>query len=101
MGNQVLQKWGQLLQSTFRSDEIVGYWGNGEFVVGMPGLNKMEASDRLTDIITNLRQQVFSAPDGSRFQVSCNFAIVEYPTEGMTLQSLYRVASKLSSQATP
>ncbi|MBE9229390.1 response regulator [Phormidium sp. LEGE 05292] len=94
VGNQVLQRWGQLFQSAFRGDEILGYWGIGEFVVGMPGLSKLEASDRLNDILTNLRQQVFSAPDGSRFQVSCNFAIVEYPTEGMTLQSLYQVASK-------
>lgn len=94
VGNQVLQRWGQLFQSAFRGDEVLGYWGNGEFVVGMPGLTKVEASDRLNDILTNLRQQVFSAPDGSRFQVSCNFALVEYPTEGITLQSLYQVASK-------
>ncbi|MFB2934732.1 response regulator [Aerosakkonemataceae cyanobacterium BLCC-F154] len=94
VGNQVLQRWGQLFQSAFRGDEVLGYWGNGEFVVGMPGLSKVEAGDRLTDILTNLRQQVFSAPDGSRFQVNCNFAIVEYPTEGTTLQSLYQVASK-------
>ncbi|MGA9381499.1 MAG: response regulator, partial [Phormidium sp.] len=94
VGNQVLQRWGQLFLSAFRGDEVLGYWGNGEFVVGMPGLSKVEAGDRLTDILTNLRQQVFSAPDGSRFQVSCNFAIVEYPREGMNLQSLYQVASK-------
>lgn len=94
VGNQVLQRWGQLFKCAFLGDEILGYWGNGEFVVGMPGLFKAEASDRLNDILTNLRQQVFSAPDGSRFQVNCNFAIVEYPTEGKTLQSLYQVASK-------
>ncbi|HEY9300565.1 MAG TPA: GGDEF domain-containing protein, partial [Phormidium sp.] len=94
VGNQVLQRWGQLFQSAFRGDEVLGYWGNGEFVVGMPGLSKSEVSDRLNDILTTLRQQVFSAPDGSRFQASCNSAIVEYPTEGMTLQSLYQVASK-------
>ena len=94
VGNQVLQRWGQLFKSAFLGDEILGYWGNGEFVVGMPGLFKAEASDRLNDILTNLRQQVFSTPDGSRFQVNCNFAIVEYPTEGKTLQSLYQVASK-------
>jgi len=93
-GNQVLQRWGQLFQSVFRGDEILGYWGSGEFVVGMPGLSKLEVTDRLNDILTNLRQQVFSTPDGSRFQVSCNLAIAEYPTAGMTLQSLYQVASK-------
>lgn len=94
VGNQVLQQWGQLFQSAFFGDEILGYWGNGEFVVGMPSLSKLEASDRLNDILTNLRQQIFSTLDGTRFQVNCNFAIVEYPTEGMTLQSLYQVANK-------
>ncbi|MBW4574425.1 MAG: response regulator [Aphanothece sp. CMT-3BRIN-NPC111] len=97
-GNQVLQQWGRLFQTVFRSGEVLGYWGNGEFIVGISGLTKKEASDRLFEVLTTLRQQVFTASDGNRFQATCSFAIAEYPTDGVTLQSLYQVASSLLDQ---
>ncbi|MFN6517953.1 MAG: hypothetical protein RMY29_026185 [Nostoc sp. CreGUA01] len=30
-----------------------------------------------------------------RFQVICNSAVVEYPSDGITIQSLYQVASSI------
>ena len=95
-GNQILQRWGRLFQAAFRGAEVLGYWGNGEFVVGMPGLTKQQTSDRLSEILTTLRQQVFTAPDGSRFQVSFRFGIAEYASDGFTLQHMYQIASKAS-----
>ena len=95
-GNQILQRWGRLFQAAFRGAEVLGYWGNGEFVVGTPGLTKQQTSDRLSEILTTLRQQVFTAPDGSRFQVSFRFGIAEYASDGFTLQSMYQIGSKAS-----
>ena len=92
-GYLVLQRLGHLFQSAFRGSEVLGYWGNGEFVVGMPGLTKVEAGDRLSEFLTTLRQQIFTAPDGNRFQVTCSYALTEYPVDGLTLQSLYQAAS--------
>ena len=93
-GNQVLQRWSRLFQSAFCSGEVLGYWGNGEFVVGVSGLTKIEVSDRrLSDILTTLRQQIFTAPDGQRFQATCSFAVVEYPYDGLTIQFLYQAAN--------
>ncbi|MEH1987034.1 response regulator [Nostoc sp.] len=92
-GNQVLQRWSRLFQSAFCSGEVVGYWGNGEFVVGVSGLTKTEVNHRLSEILTTLRQQIFTAFNGDRFQVICNFAVVEYPNDGLTIQSLYQVGS--------
>ncbi|MDZ8183858.1 MAG: response regulator [Nostoc sp. ChiSLP02] len=91
-GNQVLQRWSRLFQSTFCSGEVLGYWGNGDFVVGISGLTKTEINHRLSEILTTLRQQIFTAFDGDRFQVTCNFAVAEYPTDGLTIQSLYQAA---------
>ncbi len=62
-GNQVLQRWSRILQSAFRSGEVLGYWGNGEFVIGMSGVTKAEVSDRFMEILTTLRQQIFTAPN--------------------------------------
>ena len=90
IGNQVLRRWGNLLQKVFRSREVLGYWGNGEFILGMSGLDKAQAKERLTEILAILRQQIFTASDGNRFQVTCNYTIAEYPTDGKTIHSLYQ-----------
>ncbi len=91
-GNQILQSWGRLFQNTFGNHEVVGYWGYGEFVVGIPGMNSQQARDRLAILLKNLRQQIFTAPDGTRFQVTCNWAIAQSPHQGTTIQSLYQAA---------
>jgi len=91
IGNQVLQRWGRLIQKVFRSREVLGYWGNGEFIIGITGIDKTQAKERLTEILAILRQQIFTASDGNRFQVTCNCNIAEYPTDGKTVHSLYQV----------
>lgn len=104
-GNQVLQRWSRLLQSAFCSGEILGYWGNGEFVVGVSGFTETADTEqlvvkhRLSEILIKLRQQVFTASNGDRFQVTCNFAVVEYPNDGLKLQSLYQVANSMLKQS--
>lgn len=90
ISDRVLQQWGRLIKSVFRSREVLGYWGNGEFIVGMPGLNKPQAKERLGEILTLLRQQIFTAANGNRFQVPCNWAVAEYPRDGKTIHSLYQ-----------
>lgn len=95
-GDRVLQKWGCLIKSVFRSREVLGYWGNGEFIIGIPGLNKPQATERLGEILAVLRRQIFTAPDGKRFQVPCQWAVVEYPTDGKTIQSLYQSLRQLT-----
>ena len=92
IGNQVLQSWGRLCQETFGSNEVVGYWGYGEFVVGIPGMNNHQAKERLATFLTKIRQQVFTAPNGTRFQTTCKYAITQYPNQGKTIQSLYQAA---------
>ncbi|BAY89567.1 MULTISPECIES: response regulator [unclassified Tolypothrix] len=91
-GNQVLQRWSRLFQSTLCSGEVLGYWGNGEFVIGFSGLTKPEVKDRLGNILTTLRQQIFTDANGDRFQAVCNCAVVEYPQDGQNIQSLYQAA---------
>ncbi|MEM6400258.1 MAG: response regulator [Cyanobacteria bacterium P01_D01_bin.116] len=90
IGHQVLRRWGILIQKVFRSREVLGYWGNGEFIIGIAGLNKKQVKEHLTEIFAILRQQIFTASDGSRFQVTFNCTIAEYPTDGKTTHSLYK-----------
>ena len=94
----VLQKWGHLIKSVFRSREVLGYWGNGEFIIGMPGLNKPQAIERLGEILAVLRRQIFKTSDGNKFQVTCDWAIAEYLTDGKTIHSLYQSLKRSQQQ---
>ncbi len=90
IGNQVLQRWGRLIKKVFRGDEVLGYWGNGEFIIGIPELKKTQVKERVNEILAILRQQIFTAADGTRLQVACNYKVVEYPIDGKTVHSLYQ-----------
>ena len=92
IAHQVLQRWGRILQAAFRSNAILSYWGNGEFVVGASNLKKMEMRDHLGEVLATLRKQIFTATNGSRFSVLCDYGIAEYPEDGKTLHSLYQYA---------
>ncbi|MDJ0703579.1 MAG: response regulator [Leptolyngbyaceae cyanobacterium MO_188.B28] len=94
VGSQVLQQWGDTLKAACRGDELLGYWGDGEFVIGLPNIDKVDVRDRLSSLLTTLRKQVFTAPEGTRFQVSLALGIAECPTDGTTATALYQVASE-------
>ncbi|MDJ0532669.1 MAG: response regulator, partial [Xenococcaceae cyanobacterium MO_207.B15] len=94
VGDRILQQWGKVIQAAFRNQEVSSYWGNGDFIIGIPNLSKTEAQEHLTEILTILRKQIFTAPDNTRFQVSCSCSVAEFPKDGTTLHSLYQSCYK-------
>ena len=90
VGDCILQQWGKVIQAAFCNQEISSYWGNGDFIIGIPNLSKTEAKEHLTEVLTILRKQIFTAPDNSRFQVGCSCSVAEFPGDGATLHSLYQ-----------
>ncbi len=91
-GDRILQKWGQIIQAACREGELCAYWGNGDFILGIPNLSKTDAREQLAEILTILRKQIFTSPQGDRFQVECHCAIAQFPEDGTTLQTLYQAA---------
>ena len=89
-GDHILAQWGKVIRAAFRSKEITGYWGNGDFIIGLPNLNKTESQEHLTEVLTILRKQIFISPEGERFQVPFNYGLAEFPQDGRTLHSLYQ-----------
>ena len=90
VGDRILQQWGKVIQAAFRSQEISSYWGNGDFIIGIPNLSKTETKEHLTEVLTILRKQIFTAPDNTRFQIDCSCSVAEFPGDGATLHSLYQ-----------
>ena len=91
-GDRILKTWGKILQAALRHQEITGYWGNGNFIIGLANSNKQQTQEYLTEVLTILRKQVFTAPSGDRFQVNFDCSIAEFPQDGTTLHSLYQAS---------
>ncbi|MGL5075532.1 MAG: GGDEF domain-containing response regulator, partial [Waterburya sp.] len=93
-GDRVLMQWGKVIQAAFRGNEITAYWGNGDFIIGIPNLNQTLAQEHLLEVLTILRKQVFTCSQGNRFQVTFNCSVAEFPKQGNTLHSLYQACER-------
>lgn len=89
-GDRILAQWGKVIQAAFRKEEVTGYWGDGDFIIGMPNLNRTQAREHLTELLAVLGKQIFTSPEGERFQVAFSCATAEFAKDGKTLHSLYR-----------
>ena len=90
VGDRILAQWGKVIRAALRSNEVSGYWGNGDLIIGIPDRNKTQAKEHLAEVLTILRKQIFTSLDGDRFQVACNCSVAEFPRDGKTLHSLYQ-----------
>ena len=94
IGDRVLAQWGKVIQAALRSNEVTGYWGNGDFIISIPNLNQTQGKEHLTEVLTILRKQIFTSLEGKRFEVACDFSIAEFPGNGETLHSLYQACAQ-------
>ncbi|MBW4445207.1 MAG: response regulator [Plectolyngbya sp. WJT66-NPBG17] len=88
IGNQILKQTGQCLQSSFYNGEILGYWGSGEFVIASFQTTKASIQQQLSEVVAMLQRQDSDTPN-----LVYHFVVVNYPTDGLTLRSLYQTAS--------
>ncbi len=90
IGDRVLAQWGKVIRAAFRGKEVAGYWGNGDFIIGISNLDKTQSREHLAEILTILRKQIFTSREGERFQVVCKYSIAEFPEDGNNLHCLYQ-----------
>ena len=89
-GDRILAQWGKVIQAAFRNNEVTSYWGNGDFIIGMPNLDRTQGKEHLTELLTILRKQVFTSLKGKQFQVAFDYAVAELNGDSKTLHSMYR-----------
>ncbi|KYC37081.1 transcriptional regulator [Scytonema hofmannii PCC 7110] len=92
-GDAVLRQLGQLLQQSFRGEDVVSRWGAEEFVVGMYGMTRSHGLQRVVQILETLHEHEFIASNNSKFQVTASAGIAQYSEDGDDLQSLYKSAN--------
>jgi diguanylate cyclase (GGDEF)-like protein len=63
-GDAVLRRLGEVLQNSFRGEDVVARWGGEEFVIGLYGSTKSDAVVRMTDLLGRWREESFTHADG-------------------------------------
>ena len=99
MGDDVLARFGKVLQHTFPGEDVVARWGGAEFVIGMSGMTQNDGVQRLSEVLDALGQETFKTPTGASLRVTFSGGVVQYPEDGVDLPALYRAADAALSQA--
>ncbi|MBF2063123.1 MAG: response regulator [Calothrix sp. C42_A2020_038] len=96
VGDRVLSRLGRILRLNFHSEDVVGRWGGTEFVVGICGMTRIEASRCLSEVIKSLHQSDTTTID--TLYLTFNTGIAQYPEDGADVEALYRVANAVLEQ---
>lgn len=98
ISDRVLRAIGELLPKSFRGEDVVGWWGGAEFLVGMYGSSKEHAAIKLTQICNKVAEQSFLADDGRAVKVQCSGGVAQYQTDGDSIDALRRKAAEVLQQ---
>ena len=88
IGDRVLRAVGELLPKSFRGEDVVGWWGGAEFMIGMYGSSKEHAAIKLTQICVKLGEMRVPADDGRTVPVACTGGVAQYQVDGDTVNAL-------------
>ncbi len=97
--DSVLRGIGALLPKTFRAEDVPGWWGGPDFVIGMYGSPKDAAAVKLTQVCTKVAELNFLTEDGRRVHVSCSGGVAQYQTDGDNVAELRGEAIKAMEKA--
>jgi diguanylate cyclase (GGDEF)-like protein len=88
VSNNVLQFLGKFLKESLRTEDVVARRGE-EFLVSMYGINKIDAIDRLNQVLVSIHSHQFLSTNGAKFKINCSVGIGQYPEDGTDINSLY------------
>jgi diguanylate cyclase (GGDEF)-like protein len=97
--DSVLRGIGGLIPKSFRAEDVPGWWGGPDFVIGMYGSPKEAAAIKLASICTKVAELNFLAEDGRRVHVACSGGVAQYQSDGETVGELRDEAIKAMEKA--
>lgn len=95
-----LRLLGACLLSAFRSDGIVGRWSDDRFAVGLHGVSRTEASERIARELESLAADGFPTTSGGVAHCTFSAGVASAPMDGTTVVSLERVCETALRRAT-
>ncbi len=97
--DSVLRGIGALLPKSFRAEDVPGWWGGPDFVIGMYGSPKDAAAVKLTQICGKVAELNFLTEDGRRVHVACSGGVAQYQVDGDNVGELRGEAIKAMEKA--
>jgi diguanylate cyclase (GGDEF)-like protein len=97
--DSVLRGVGQLIPRSFRAEDVPGWWGGPDFVIGMYGSTKEHAAIKIAQICAKVAEMNFLAEDGRRVHIACTGGVAEYQIDGDTVSSLRDSAIRAMERA--
>ncbi|MDP9204320.1 MAG: response regulator [Gemmatimonadota bacterium] len=98
IAERVLRAIGELLPKSFRGEDVVGWWGGAEFIIGMYGSSKEQGGIKLTQICNKIAEQSFLADDGRPVRVLCSAGVAQFQVDGDAVSSLRQRATEVLQQ---
>ena len=97
LGDRVLRHTTHAIQSTLRSDDIVGRFGGEEFVVLLPGADLKQALGAAERCRIAIEQM--EVPDAPYLSVTASVGVAAFPDHGDELDSLLRASDSAMYKA--
>ncbi len=93
-GDEVLHALADFLERQFRGEDVVGRWGGEEFALGLFGIRRAAAAQRIRHALRAFSAEEFRGRDDVVFKVTVSAGVAEFPSDGPDLEDLYRAADE-------
>jgi len=97
-GDAALHGLGELAADTFRGEDVVGRWGDDEFVIGAYGMTGDDGVQRVAEMLETFREQRYVNAEGLE-RISFSAGVAEYPRDGGDVRTLCRSADEALSRS--
>ncbi|HVD37859.1 MAG TPA: response regulator, partial [Solirubrobacterales bacterium] len=98
-GDASLRGLGKLAADTFRGEDVVGRWGDDEFVIGAYGMTGDDGVQRVAEMLEAFREQRYVNAEGHPERISFSAGVAEYPRDGSDVRALCRSADEALSRS--
>jgi diguanylate cyclase (GGDEF)-like protein len=87
-GEMLLRAIGELLQRSFRGEDVVGWWSGAEFSIGMYGSPKDQSAIKLERVCALIAELTITTDAGASIQARCSGGIAQYKVDGEDIPSM-------------
>ncbi|HEY0529691.1 MAG TPA: response regulator [Gemmatimonadaceae bacterium] len=87
-GEMLLRAIGELLQKSFRGEDVVGWWSGAEFSIGMYGSPKDQSAIKLERVCGQVAELTITSDAGASIQARCSGGVAQYKVDGEDIPSM-------------
>jgi diguanylate cyclase (GGDEF)-like protein len=98
VGTRLLAEVGSLLRRVMGPENAAFRYGGDEFVVLMPGTEKVTAATLTRAFAETLREHMFSVGDTLNLRITASFGVATYPEDGTSVHAMLRAADSMMYQ---